>query len=100
MPPVVPNNLRFQPLPTTQLLCPQDFARNPFRFIDLAGIPSTRLNRFIDLRQKAIFFRSDPWPYLYPHIPTFVNAPTSKSPDSNADHPPCAASSSVTSTPA
>jgi len=54
---VVPNNFRFQPSPTQQLLCPQDFARNPFRFIDLAGIPSTRPNRFIDLRESATFFQ-------------------------------------------
>ncbi len=49
----------------------KDFTRTPFLFIDLAGIP----------------------------IPTFVSAPTSKSPDSNADRPPCAVSSSLTSTP-
>jgi hypothetical protein len=58
MPPALPRNPRFQqPGSTPQLLCPQDCARNPFCFIDLAGTPSTRLNRFIDLRQNASFFQ-------------------------------------------
>ena len=35
--PSLPNNSRFQPNPTPQLLCSQDFACNPFGFIDLAG---------------------------------------------------------------
>ena len=42
---------------TPQLLCSQDFARNPFRFIDLAHTLSIRLNRFIDLRVIASFFQ-------------------------------------------
>jgi hypothetical protein len=55
--PSSPNNSRSQPNPTSQLLCSQDFARNPFGFIDLAGTLSTRLNRFIDLREFARFFQ-------------------------------------------
>ena len=42
---------------TPQPLCCQDFAYNPFLFIDLAGTPSTRPNQFIDLRENAIFFQ-------------------------------------------
>jgi hypothetical protein len=49
--PALPN------FPTPQLLCSQDFARNPFLFIDLAGTPQLHLNRFIDLRENAIFFQ-------------------------------------------
>ena len=55
--PSSPRNSRFQPVPTPQLLCSQDFACNPFGFIDLAGTLSTRLNRFIDLREFACFFQ-------------------------------------------
>jgi hypothetical protein len=55
--PSSPKNPRFQPNPTPQLLCSQDFASNPFRFIDLAGTSPTRLNRFIDLREFAFFFQ-------------------------------------------
>jgi hypothetical protein len=45
------------PSSTPQLLCSQDFARNPFLFIDLAGTPSPRPNRFIDLGENAILFQ-------------------------------------------
>ncbi len=55
--PSSPNHPRFQLNPTPQLLCSQDFACNPFRFIDLSGTFSTRLNRFIDLREFACFFQ-------------------------------------------
>ena len=55
--PSLPNCSRFQTVSTPQLLCSQDFARNPFGFIDLAGTLSTRLNRFIDLREFACFFQ-------------------------------------------
>jgi hypothetical protein len=55
--PPSPKNSRFQPNPTPQLLCSQDFARNPFGFIDLAGTLATRLNRFIDLREFTRFFQ-------------------------------------------
>ena len=55
--PPSPKNSRFQLNPTPQLLCSQDFACNPFGFIDLAGTLSTRLNRFIDLREFARFFQ-------------------------------------------
>ena len=55
--PPSPKNSRFQPNPTPQLLCSQDCASNPFGFIDLAGTLSTRLNRFIDLREFAHFFQ-------------------------------------------
>jgi hypothetical protein len=51
------NHSRSQLNPAPQLLCSQDFARNPFGFIDLAGTLSTRLNRFIDLRGFARFFQ-------------------------------------------
>ena len=51
------NHSRSQLNPAPQLLCSQDFARNPFGFIDLAGTLSTRLNRFIDLREFARFFQ-------------------------------------------
>jgi hypothetical protein len=45
-------------IPTTkQPLCFQDFACNPFRFIDLAGTPSPRPNHFKNLRGNAIFFQ-------------------------------------------
>jgi hypothetical protein len=57
MPPAAPSNPRFQLCPTPQLLCSQDFACNPFGFIDLAGTLATRLNRFIDLREFARFFQ-------------------------------------------
>jgi hypothetical protein len=56
MPPSYPNNSRPKLNPIPQLLCSQDFACNPFGFIDLAGTLSTRLNRFIDLRGFACFF--------------------------------------------
>jgi hypothetical protein len=55
--PLSPNNSRPKLNPTSQLLCSQDFARNPFGFIDLADTLSTRLNRFIDLREFACFFQ-------------------------------------------
>ena len=55
--PSSPNNSRSQPNPTSQLLCSQDFASNPFLFIDLADTLSARLNRFIDLRAIARFFQ-------------------------------------------
>jgi hypothetical protein len=55
--PSSPNHPRFPLNPTPQLLCSQDFARNPFGFIDLAGTLATRLNRFIDLREFARFFQ-------------------------------------------
>ncbi len=55
--PPSPKNSRSKLNPTPQPLCSQDFARNPFGFIDLAGTLSTRLNRFIDLREFAIFFQ-------------------------------------------
>jgi hypothetical protein len=53
----IPSNPRFQPLPAPQLLCSQDFASNPFIFIDLAGSVQPRLNQIIDLRENAIFFQ-------------------------------------------
>ena len=56
MPLALPSNPSFQVFSDPQLLCSQDFARNPFGFIDLAGTLSTRLNRFIDLREFACFF--------------------------------------------
>ena len=52
-----PKNSRPKPNPTPQLLCSQDFARNPFGFIDLAHTLATRPNRFIDLRGFACFFQ-------------------------------------------
>jgi hypothetical protein len=55
--PLSPKNSRSKLNPTPQLLCSQDFASNPFGFIDLAGTLSTRLNRFIDLREFACFFQ-------------------------------------------
>ena len=55
--PPSPKNSRSQPNSTPQLLCSQDFARNPFGFIDLAHTLSTRPNRFIDLRGFACFFQ-------------------------------------------
>src|SRR3984885_842864 len=55
--PPSPKNFRFQPNSTPQLLCSQDFARNPFLFIDLAHTLATRPNRFIDLRGFACFFQ-------------------------------------------
>ena len=39
--PSYPNNSRSKLNPTPQLLCSQDFACNPFGFIDLAGTLST-----------------------------------------------------------
>jgi hypothetical protein len=57
MPPALPSKSRSQPFPAPQLLCLQDFAHNPFLFIDLAGTPQPRPNRFIDLREYAIFFQ-------------------------------------------
>jgi hypothetical protein len=54
--PSSPKNSRSKLNPTPQLLCSQDFASNPFGFIDLAGTLSARLNRFIDLREFACFF--------------------------------------------
>jgi hypothetical protein len=57
MPPSSAENSLSQLNPTPQLLCSQDFARNPFGFMDLAGTLSTRLNRFIDLREFACFFQ-------------------------------------------
>jgi len=53
----LPNSPRFQVSPAPQLLCFQDFARNPFGFIDLAYTLRTRPNRFIDLRGFARFFQ-------------------------------------------
>src|SRR5271170_1801926 len=47
------------PFPTPQLLCSQDFDSNPFRFIDLARTLAARLNRFIDLREFALFFQEE-----------------------------------------
>jgi hypothetical protein len=55
--PSSPKSSRSKLNPTPQLLCSQDFARNPFGFIDLAGTIATRLNRFIDLREFASFFQ-------------------------------------------
>jgi hypothetical protein len=55
--PPSPKNSRSKLNSTPQLLCSQDFTRNPFGFIDLAGTLSTRLNRFIDLREFARFFQ-------------------------------------------
>jgi hypothetical protein len=55
--PSSPKNSPSKLNPTPQLLCYQDFACNPFGFIDLAGTFSTRLNRFIDLREFACFFQ-------------------------------------------
>ena len=55
--PPSPKNSRSKLNPTSQPLCSQDFASNPFGFIDLAGTLSTRLNRFIDLREFARFFQ-------------------------------------------
>src|ERR1700688_1860794 len=70
MPPALPSNLRFHLCPTPQPLCSQDFARNPFRFIDLAHTLSTRLNRFIDLREIARFFSGvAPMPIPLPKRP-------------------------------
>jgi hypothetical protein len=55
--PPSPKNSRSKLNSTPQLLCSQDFTRNPFGFIDLAGTPSTQPNRFIDLRGFACFFQ-------------------------------------------
>ena len=55
--PSSPKNSRSQTVSTPQLLCSQDFARNPFLFIDLAAASPTQLNRFIDLREFARFFQ-------------------------------------------
>jgi hypothetical protein len=44
------------PSSPTQLLCSQDFARNPFLFIDLAGTPQPHPNRFIGLGESCDFF--------------------------------------------
>jgi hypothetical protein len=52
----LPNNPRLKPSPAPQLLCSQDFARNPFGFIDLAGTSSARLNPFKNLGGIASFF--------------------------------------------
>jgi hypothetical protein len=57
MPPAVLSYPRNQVFSAPQLLCSQDFTRNPFVSIDLAGTFSTRLNRFIDLGGIAIFFQ-------------------------------------------
>ena len=55
--PSSPKNSRSQTVSTPQLLCSQDFARNPFGFIDLAHTLATRPNRIIDLRGFACFFQ-------------------------------------------
>jgi len=57
MPPALPSNPRFQLCTIPQLLCSQDFARNPFSFIDLAGTSSPRLSQFLDLGDNASFFQ-------------------------------------------
>ena len=46
--PSSPENSRSKLNPNPQLLCSQDFARNPFGFIDLAGTLSTRGNNYLD----------------------------------------------------
>src|SRR5579863_3495694 len=70
--PSSPNSSRPKLNPTPQLLCSQDFARNPFGFIDLAGTLSTQPNRFIDLREFACFFQeqsmSKPLPKHHPNV--------------------------------
>jgi len=56
MPSALPNSPRFEVSPAPQPLCSQDFARNPFGFIDLAGTSSARLNPFKNLGGIASFF--------------------------------------------
>ncbi len=56
MPPARPHH-RLEASPPQQPRCSQDFARNPFGFIDLAYTLRTRPNRFIDLRGFARFFQ-------------------------------------------
>ena len=56
-----------------QLLCSQDFTRNPFLFIDLAGTPQPRPNRFIDLGESRVFFQEQFMPKALPPHPNVRN---------------------------